>query len=456
MQPGMRIRLEAITVLLSLISATAGHAQRRLSVVPARIDSIVEAYRVKERIPAVSLYISSTNGRKIYAKGYGTSRLNPSVATSESTAFYLVSISKPFASVTLHRLAEQGLVDLGAPIGKYLPDLPAWRDTITVRQLLSHGSGIVDFTDVPGWSDSAIAAAFVDSALRKPLLFAPGTRMLYSNTNFALAQRIIERVTGRPYRDVLRAMVLEPLGLSQITFQCDALGRLKLAQGYTFGRPDPRPVPLPAASHYPEAAAGLCATAPDLAKFFSSILAGKLLSPQSVADLHRVLPRYTGELASGAGLLVGKETTGEVWSHGGATRGANHEVAIWPADSLIVIVLTNLTGSDADRLDRAVAGLILNVPKPRVLDLPLTAEAAKRYVGLYETYNGRFIVTSRDNRLFALGDPCYYQGDDVFVCGSDGDNTLRFVGDAPQASEAWVFVNGVRGLVGVRKDLQRF
>jgi D-alanyl-D-alanine carboxypeptidase len=438
--------------MLSLTSATPGHAQRRLAILPAHIDSIVEAYRAREHVPGVSLYIGSTDGTTRYAKGYGNSRLGPRVATNESTSFYIASVSKPFASVTLHRLAEHGLVDLGAPVGKYLPDLPAWRDTITVRELLSHGSGIVDFTDVRGWSDSAVAAGFVDSALEKPLLFTPGTRMLYSNTNFALVQRIIERVTGQLYPDVLRNTVLEPLGLSGVTFQCDALGPLKLAQGYTLGPLNvPRPVPLPAPLHYPRAAAGLCATAPELARFFSAILSGKLLSAKSVTDLHRVLPRYDGQLASGAGLLVGMETSGEVWSHSGAAKGANADVAIWPADSLIVIVLTNLTGSDAETVVRAIARSLLNVPKPQVLDLPLRDQALARYVGQYDTYNGRIIVTSQGSRLYALGGACYYQGDNIFVCDLENDQTLRFVGDVRRTKEVWVSTNGVRDLVGVRR-----
>jgi hypothetical protein len=166
--------------------------------------------------------------------------------------------------------------------------------------------------------------------------------------------------------------------------------------------------------------------------------------------MHLVFPPYTGDLASGAGLLVGMETTGEVWSHGGAAKGANTEVAIWPADSLIVIVLTNLSDNDAERLNRAIARSILNVAEPKVLDLPLTVEALERYVGRYETYNGRIIVTSRGSRLFALGEPCYYQGHDDFVCGMDGDRVLRFTGDSREAREASVLVNGVRALVGVR------
>lgn len=447
----MLIHRVAVWLLLGVTLATAAQAQRRLSVLPARIDSIVEAYRAAERVPAVSLYVGSTSGRTLYAKGYGNANIAANIPASESTAFFVASVSKPFASVTIHRLAEQGLVDLGASVGKYLPDLPAWRDTITVRQLLSHSSGIVDFTDVAGWGDSALATTFTDSALTKPLLFVPGTRMLYSNTNFALAQRIIERVTGQPYSDVLHGLVLEPLGLSRITFHCDALGPQVLAQGYTYGRPEPRPVPLSAPSHYPQAAAGLCATAPDVGKFISSILSGKLLTAQSVADLHLVLPRYSGELASGAGLMVAMETTGEVWSHGGATNGFNHEVAVWPADSLIVIVFTNRTDGDAERLDRAIARSLLNIPKPQLLDLPLPATAPERYVGRYDTYNGRLLVTLRDGHLLALGETCNYQGNDVFACGAEGDNTLKFIGDGPHATEMWVLVNGVRVLVAVRR-----
>jgi hypothetical protein len=145
------------------------------------------------------------------------------------------------------------------------------------------------------------------------------------------------------------------------------------------------------------------------------------------------------------------ETTGEVWSHGGAAKGFNHEAAIWPADSLIVIVLTNRTDSDAERLDRAIARSMLNVPEMHVLDLPLSVEALGHYVGRYETYNGQINVIARDSSLFALGERCHYQGDDVFVCGSDGNNTLRFIGSGLKATEVWVLVNGVRALAGVRK-----
>jgi CubicO group peptidase (beta-lactamase class C family) len=441
-----------MAVWVSLIPWTSVNAQRRIAVVPARIDSIVEANRSKEHIPGVSLYIGSTDGRRMYAKGYGNSQLSPTVATSESTSFYLASVSKPFASVTIHRLAEQGLVNLGVPIGKYLPELPAWRDSITVRQLLAHSSGIVDYTDVTGWSDSSVAAEFVDSALAKPLLFVPGTRMLYSNTNFALVQRIIERVTRQSYPEVLRRTVLGPLEVTEITFGCATLGPQRLAQGYRLGPLNaPQPASLPAPPHYPPAASGLCATASDVARFFSSVLSGKLLSAQSVSDLHLILPRYNGDRSSGAGLFVGMETTGEVWSHGGATKGANTEVAIWPADSLMVVVLTNLGDSEAERLDRAVARAILNVPEPQVLDLPLTVEALQRYVGKYETYNGQIIVTSRGNRLFVLGEACTYQGNDDFVCGADGDRILRFTGESHDAREVWVLVNGVRVLVFVRR-----
>ena len=148
------------------------------------------------------------------------------------------------------------------------------------------------------------------------------------------------------------------------------------------------------------------------------------------------------------------ETTGGSVVARRAAKGANHEAAIWPADSLIVIVLTNRTDSDAERLDRAIARSILSVPEKQVLDLPLSVGALGRYVGPYETYDGRINVIARGSSLFALGERCHYQEMMSSWCGSDGNNTLRFIGDGPKATEVWVLVNGVRALAGVRKTPQ--
>jgi D-alanyl-D-alanine carboxypeptidase len=322
---------------------------------------------------------------------------------------------------------------------------------VSVRQLLAHSSGILDFTDVPGWSDTATADDYIARALAAPLRFPPGTRMEYSNTNHALVQRIIETVSGERYSAVVKKLVLAPLGLDHTHFDCPASWNAELAQGYRLGRGDSiTAVPPPARGHYPDAGAGLCASSRDVARFLSSILAGRVLGKRSVDDLHTVEGGTAAESGFGAGLSVARETTGEVWMHGGAWRGGNTEVAVWPRDSLVVVVLANLGGGEAQMLNRQVARSVLGLPRSAVVDMPLQPDVSGRYAGRYNTHNGSIIVSEKDGRVYALGERCYNQGGDIFVCDPDKSRTIQFVGDTTGIREAWLIFEGVRILRGVR------
>jgi CubicO group peptidase (beta-lactamase class C family) len=436
-----------------LLVTDVSAAQRPLAVLPSQIDSIVAAHQAKNLVPTVGLHLGSTNGLALYEKTYFDGRIFPRGAADGKTRFLLASVSKPYSSAVVHRLAEQGLIDLAAPIGRYLTELPKWRDSITVRQLLSHSSGITDYTDVTGWADSVLASDYIDRALLSPLLFAPGTRMQYSNTNFAVVQRLVERVAARPFREVLKELVLQPLQLTETSLDCLEGESLRRAQGHRIGRGNVlRPVPLPPIGHNNEAAAGLCATAGDVALFFSSVLAGRLLAAASIADLHAAPPQNGNGVSSGAGLFVSHETTGEVWHHGGALpSGFNNEVAVWPRDSLLVVVLTNSLDGEAERLTRDIARSLLRIAVPTPLKLPITQDALGRYVGRYVTHDGRMIVTLVDQRLHVMGQPCSYQGEDTFVCDPGQARTVRFVRDRSGDLEAWLLVEGTRRIVGVRR-----
>jgi CubicO group peptidase (beta-lactamase class C family) len=297
------------------------------------------------------------------------------------------------------------------------------------------------------------AAAFIGRALEAPLLFAPGTQMLYSNTNFALVQRLVERIAARPFGDMLDAVILRPLRLTETSRDCATNAPAHLAQGYRTGAGNvTRPVPLPLNGHYPDAVAGLCATASDVARFFSSLLAGGVLSAASVADLHTAMPQEGNGVSSGAGLFVSNEMTGVLWHHGGATpAGYNNEVAVWPQDSLLVVVLSNSLDGEAERLTRAIARSILGIATPTPLDLPITQDELGQYVGRFVNPGGRMIVSLVERRLHVMGQPCSYQGDDVFVCDPSQSRTVRFIRDRNGVREAWFLVEGTRRFVAVRQ-----
>lgn len=443
-------RTAALSLILLGVALSSGFAQRPITISPGSLDSLVEAYLLRNHIPSIGLFIGTTNGRSVFARSYGTARRSPASVATPQTEYLLASVSKPYAAVAAHRLAELHRLDLGAPISRYLGTLPRWGDSISVRQLLSHSSGILDFTDVVGWNDTSMADTFIEKALASPLRFPPGSRTEYSNTNYALVQRIIEGVSGRRYAAVAAELVLAPLGLAETHFDC-ASGKYDLAQGYRLGSDDELvPVAAPLQGHYPDATAGLCASPRDVARFFSSILSGRLLGQTSIEDLHTAQGVTPGEDGFGAGLSVAHETTGEVWEHSGAVAGGSTDVVLWPTDSLMIVVLANVGGAEVGTLTRQIARLALGIEQPPVVDLPLKAEMVGRYAGRYDVDNGRILVGERGGHVYALGQRCYYQGGDVFICDPEKSRTIRFIGDSSGVREAWLIVEGVRRLRGVR------
>jgi D-alanyl-D-alanine carboxypeptidase len=445
------VRFVPLFYLGLTFTSSRGLAQRRLVVEPSRVDSIVEAHRSRHHVPSVGLFIGTTGGRRLYEKSYGAAQVSPWIPATSNTLYLLASVSKPYAAVVAHRLAELHRLDLAAPISRYLQRLPSWSDSVSVRQLLAHSSGLLDYTDVSGWNETATADDYIARTLAAPLRFPPGTRTEYSNTNYALVQRIIEVASGESYIAATNKLVLGPLGLSHTHFDCPATWNSALAQGYRWVRGDSLlAIPFPGRGH-PDAVGGLCASAADVGQFVSSILSGRLLSNASVRDLHTIERGSPDETAFGAGFAVARETTGEVWSHSGALRGGNTEVAIWPTDSLLIVVLSNLGAAEVEHLSREIARSVLDLTPPLVLDLPLQPGLSARYAGRYKTANGRFLVAEQDGHLVALGQQrCYNQGDDIFICDPDQSRTVRFVGDSSGIREAWVIIEGVRQLRGLR------
>jgi CubicO group peptidase (beta-lactamase class C family) len=445
-------RLVALLILPAIVGSPGfSGAQQHLDVSAPRIDSIVEAHRTKYRVPAVGLYVGSISGARLYERAYGSARLSPDVRATKETRFYLASVSKPYAAAVAHHLVDEGRLDLRAPISRYLSGLPPWGDTVTTRQLLTHTSGIRDFTDVAGWSDTANAGDFIQRALALPLLFPPGARSDYSNTNYALVEEILDRITGLPYAQAASALVLRPLGLSETQFACATTARNELAQGYRLRRDTLRTVARPRPDHYPDAVAGLCSTAQDVARFFTQVLVGRLLADSSAAAMHTAPLHDEVEATFGEGLGVSRELTGEIWSHSGGGPGVSTEVAIWPADSLVVVVLTNLTQGEAELLTRSIARSFLQLPQPTVRDLPVEPDRIGSYAGEYRADPQHVVITERDSHVYEFGAPCYYQGSDIFICGPD-KRTLRFVRVGGQVREVWEMIEGVRRFRGLRSQ----
>src|SRR5207244_4067380 len=167
----------------------------------------------RQRVPGVAVAIVSKGN--VTRRGYGFANLEHMVPVTDETIFQSGSLGKMFTATAVMLQVEDGKLALSDPVTKFFPDAPtSWRD-ITVRHLLTHTSGIPDYTTSTfdyrkAWTEDPVA----DMAFAPALEFPPGSRWNYSNTGYALLGFIVHKVSGQFYGDVLKERVFKPLGMT--------------------------------------------------------------------------------------------------------------------------------------------------------------------------------------------------------------------------------------------------
>jgi D-alanyl-D-alanine carboxypeptidase len=321
----------------------------------ARVDAAAED--ALREIPAAGLSIAVVrHGEPVLAKGYGYADLAERVPASAATIYRLASITKEFTGAAILHLAEEGRLSLDDRIDDYLPDYPGEGRRITIRQLLSHTSGLSDVAVLPLLEGSGGVGIdrdqLIDVVASQPLDAEPGTEHSYSNVGFILLGIVIEHVTGTTYADYLQDEILRPLGLDR-TFQCPDEQRPddRWAHGYDIqygdwsralrlGRPpsfiDPPPINMDVVS----SAGALCSTSTDLARW-----PGKLrsfLDPASFREMSSPTVLADGaEVPYGLGLQIRRFGSHLALSHGGVVNGFVSLLADFPDDDLSVAMLVN-------------------------------------------------------------------------------------------------------------------
>lgn len=182
-----------------------------------RIDALVQRYHDLGQINGAVLV--AEGGEVIYEEGVGEADMTFDVPNTTDTRFLIGSVTKNFTAALILQLMEEGKVDVQAPMSTYLPDYPAEvGDRVTVHHLLTHSSGIPSYTSLPEFQTEIVGNPqepedLIDYVKDLPLEFEPGTEFRYNNSGYVLLGMIVEAVTGEPWAEVLRARILDPLGL---------------------------------------------------------------------------------------------------------------------------------------------------------------------------------------------------------------------------------------------------
>ncbi|WAC60764.1 serine hydrolase domain-containing protein [Brevundimonas sp. SL130] len=364
--------LSKITAAIGLIAVMGGLADRADAHTPriaetdgktAAIEHLVQSEMASRQIPGLQLAIVK-DGEIIFTGAYGQSDLETGAPVTDRTVFGVNSISKAFTGVAAMQLVEAGKLDLDESVTHYLEGLPPSWDAITVRQILTHTSGLPEIIDD---NTRLIDGAEPDAAWARvqelPLRYAPGTQYAYNQTGYALMGKIIEKLSGKPFVDVVGEGQFNAAGMAHARFGNTADTVPELARLYTYltlqitdmrtvgversETPFARQEVWPAYMH---PTAGVQATATDLAAWVIALQKRELVSERGLEQLWtpQQLPdgSYRGfnKTINGYGLgwPVIRRAEHPAITPTGGNRAA---IFIYPEDGLAVIVLTNLLGA---------------------------------------------------------------------------------------------------------------
>ena len=344
------------------------------------------------------------HGQPVVNKGYGMANIELAVPNAPETVFRLGSITKQFTAMAIMILQERGKLRVGDPICQYLSECAeAWRP-LTIKHLLTHTSGIPNYTSFPDFPKVAVlptpAADLVARVKDKPLEFPPGEKFAYSNSGYHLLGLIIERASGKPYADFLQESIFTPLAMTQTGY--DVSSRLIKNRAAGYARQSGETVNAAYMDMtIPYAAGALYSTTGDLLRWDQALYTDKLVSQQSRDEMFT--PVKSGY---GYGWGIGKRFDRQAIAHGGGIYGFATHLDRFPADRVTVIVLSNFEGASAGRISNDLAAIVFGakyeIPRQRKA-IALDAKVLDQYVGQYKIASPPvdIVVTLDNGKLLA-------------------------------------------------------
>jgi CubicO group peptidase (beta-lactamase class C family) len=270
-------------------------------------DDAMHDWMKSQHIPRMALAVVK-DGQVSKARGYGPADVEHEVPVRPDTAFQIGSLSKPFLATGVMMLMEEGRLRLDDPLSKYLDGTPKIWKNITLRNLLTHTSGIPDLFNDPievsslnlfGWhivnhqleflelSGDRTEQSVFDLLAKQPLKFSPGARYSYSNSGYVLLAMIIHKVTGKPYGVFLHERIFEPLGMTRTCIFGDVPPLPDSAVGYQWEKDHliRKWLMLPTIDGKGYGAGGIVTTVLDLAKWDAGLSSGKLVSMSTLDQM---------------------------------------------------------------------------------------------------------------------------------------------------------------------------
>jgi CubicO group peptidase (beta-lactamase class C family) len=453
---------------LALLLAAAPVAAQRADP-SAVLDSVFRPY-ARTDAPGCAVGVSQ-KGQALLEKGYGVADLEHDALITPRTVFEAGSVSKQFTAGAVVLLALDGKLSLDDDVRRYVPELPQYEKTITIRHLLNHTSGLRDWGSVvslAGWPRTTRVYTndlVLDVARhQKSLNYAPGQYYSYTNTGYNLLALIVGRVSGKPLAEFTRERIFEPLGMTQTSWRDDFTRVVKgRAVAYERARAGGFAMDMPFENAHGNG--GLLTTPADLLKWTANLETGTLGGPKFLEEMHRQARLTSGRtIEYASGLFVTHYRGVAEVQHSGSTAGYRAFLTRFPAQGLAVAVLCNDGAANPTTLAHRVADAFLGdaarpvAPPVRATQTAAGSASVESLAGTYRNtrdgaplklvaQNGQLranagaVLVPLDGRRFALGtgtlqlDPAPNGRAAIRLLTADGD-TVRFEPQAPFAPSA--------------------
>ena len=345
------------------------------------IDEYIQNIMTEKQIPGMSVAVIKA-GKPLLVKGYGIANLEHSVSATEKTVYEVASVGKTFTAFVVMMFVEAGVIELDRAIADYLDDLPSAWHSVKVRHILSHQSGLPNYTDVKNYWTEIIRlnlsqTEIINLVRDMPLLFEPGEYSSYDNTGYYLLGMMLQQITGIDYADLMRERLFHPLGMNVTRMNNPNKIVPHRASGYRLPKNKliNKPYYSPSVTF---SAGGQLSSIEDMVKYERELCNPTLLQQSTLDSMWTHHPplcrknwqpeRYAGYLRVGLGWLMPDYPNKRIVGHNGSIVGFASNITRFIDDCLTVILFCNL-----DKIIRpdAIAKEIANYYCPALASFPI-------------------------------------------------------------------------------------
>jgi len=351
-----------LLLLIGLSAACSG------GIFPDTLETRINKYMQQSHSSFGGIIFVAQKGKVLISQSYGLADRELDVPNTPQTKYAIGSISKSFTAMAIMILQEHGQLTVQDPICKYIADCPATWKPITLHHLLTHTSGIYNYTDLYSqlkdklnicreYKPEEVIALFKDI----PLDFEPGSRWTYSNSGYFLLGVVIEKVSGESYETFIQKNILQPLGMSESGYDRASTLVKNHAAGYSINRPYYEIINAPCWDvSLKYAAGGLYSTVGDLYKWDQALYTDQLVSQKNLDTIFTSTISIPGSGGLyGYGWIISQQSGHRVLEHSGDVSGFVADLARYPDDQVTIIVLSNTDWEKPDQISKGLADIVL-------------------------------------------------------------------------------------------------